>query len=147
MTPFEGFVLRDRDFYTEESRHFKQVISLGFFRRFNKQCLVFFSFLTDLGVPITLSICFSNTKGERDVVGLSSCDWITIDLGNVLLLKMKCGDWSASSSDSVVWRILVLLIAMIVMCIFQWLCTSPSMEPYKGTFNENGSPIPNAKAT
>ena len=45
--------------------------------------VLFFSFFTDLGVPITLSICFSITKGERDVTAFSSCDKITINLGNV----------------------------------------------------------------
>ena len=67
-------MFRDGDFYSEESRHFKQAVSLGFSGRFNKQCSVFFSFFTDLGVPITLSICFSITKGERDVTAFSSCD-------------------------------------------------------------------------
>ena len=36
--------------------------------------LFFFSLLTDLGVPITLSICFSITRGEKDVIAFFFCD-------------------------------------------------------------------------
>ena len=35
------------------------------------------TFLTDFGVPIMLSICFSMTKGEMDVTAFSSIDLIT----------------------------------------------------------------------
>ena len=31
--------------------------------------------------------------------------------------------------------------------MFQQLCASPALEPYKGTLYGNGSPISNAKAT
>ena len=43
--------------------------------------------------------------------------------------------------------VLAVLDAMIKEYEFRWLCASPSREPYKGTFSENGSAIPNAKAT
>ena len=50
------------------------------FSRFSVCCLrvvstskvPFFNFLTDLGVPIAASICFSITKGDSEVTGLSS---------------------------------------------------------------------------
>ena len=94
--------------------------------------VLFFIFLTDFGVPIKLSICFSITKGERDV-----------SPSPPLIERV---DWSASSSDSIC-RILFLLDAMTNVYLFRWLCASPTTEPYKGTFYGNGPPIPNAKAT
>ena len=64
--------------------------------------VLFFSFLTDFGEPIILSICFSIMKGERDVTAFSSIDLITRNLANVSLpLKTKLGVCSKSSSDSV----------------------------------------------
>ena len=36
--------------------------------------VLFFNFLTDFGVPIKPSICFSITKGERDVISFASSD-------------------------------------------------------------------------
>ena len=38
-------------------------------------------------------------------------------------------------------------VAMIADFMFQQLCASPALKPYKGTLYGNGSPISNAKAT
>ena len=38
-------------------------------------------------------------------------------------------------------------VAMIVDFMFQQLCASPALEPFKGALYRNGSPISNAKAT
>ena len=65
-------MFRDGDFYSEESRHFKQAV--WDFLDVSTSNVLFLSFFTDLGVTITLSICFSITKGERDVTAFSSCD-------------------------------------------------------------------------
>ena len=46
--------------------------------------VLFFSFLTVLGVPINDSICFSITKGDRLVIDLSSSsDLMTKNLGKL----------------------------------------------------------------
>ena len=39
---------------------------------FRREEFDFLSFFTDLAVPITASICFSITKGDKEVIGLSS---------------------------------------------------------------------------
>ena len=68
----QTLVLRDRYSKAEKGRNFKQTFRLRL-----QEVFCFINFLTDFGVPIMLSICFSMTKGERDVTAFSSIDLIT----------------------------------------------------------------------
>ena len=45
--------------------------------------VLFFNFLTILGVPIMASICFSITKGGKFVIGVSSSGFITKNLAKL----------------------------------------------------------------
>ena len=61
--------------------------------------VLFFNFLTDLGVPIMASICFSITKGDKFVIGVSSSDFITKNLAK-LSEVLKYVEVVCSSSES-----------------------------------------------
>ena len=52
----------------------------------------------------------------------------------------------SSPSESDHGRLFVRVV-MVADFMFQQLCASPALEPYKGTLYGNGSPISNAKAT
>ena len=71
MIPFELFKVLCSE--TETFRLKKEVIfkrfSVCFFLLVSTSKVLFFSFLTDFGVPINDSICFSITKGDKEVTG------------------------------------------------------------------------------
>ena len=105
------------------------------------------NFFTDFTVPIRASICFSITKGDKDVIGLSLfVDSMIKNFAkfSCVLNKVEVSISSLSESDR---GRLCVRVAMIADFIFQQLCASPALEPYKGTLYGNGSPISNAKAT
>ena len=61
-------MFRDRDFQIEKKVTFKR-FSVCVFLLVSTSKVLFFSFLTDFGVPINDSICFSITKGDKEVTG------------------------------------------------------------------------------
>ena len=58
----------DRDFQVKKEVTFKR-FSVCVFLLVSTSRVLFFSFFTDFGVPINDSICFSITKGDREVTG------------------------------------------------------------------------------
>ena len=80
----QTLVLRDRYSRPKKVETLSK-LSVWDFRQVSTRSL-FFNFLTDLRVPIMLSICFSMTKGERDVTAFSSIDLITRNRAKPLLL-------------------------------------------------------------
>ena len=58
-------MFRDGDFYSEESRHFKQAVSLGFSGRFNKQCSVFLAFYRFGCSDNTFNLFLNHKRGKR----------------------------------------------------------------------------------
>ena len=56
------------DFKVEKRSDFKR-FSVCVFLLVSTSNVLFFSFLTDFGVPINDSICFSITKGDKEVTG------------------------------------------------------------------------------
>ena len=71
MIPFELFKVLCSE--TETFRLKKEVtfkrFSVCVFLLVSTSKVLFFSFLTDFGVPIKDSICFSITKGDKEVTG------------------------------------------------------------------------------
>ena len=57
-----------RDFQIKKKVIFRRV-SVCVFLLVPTSRVLFFSFFTDFGVPIKDSICFSITKGDREVTG------------------------------------------------------------------------------
>ena len=87
------------------------------------------------------------TKGDSDVIGFSVFFDSMIRNFAEFSCVLNIVEVSISSlSESDRGRLFV-RVAMIVDFMFQQLCASPALEPYKGTLYRNGSPISNAKAT
>ena len=146
IIPFEEFKLLCTETSTGKLKNcviFKR-LSVWAFRVVSTKSVLFFNFLTDLGVPIDDCICFSITNGDNDVIGFSLFfDSITMNLGKLSTVLNSVAA-SISSSESGLSR-LRFEEAIFSVLSLDGYALHPPWSPTRGRYTETALQFPAPK--
>ena len=105
----------------------------------------FFNFLTDFAVPIWDSICFSITKGDREVIGFSGFFDLMIRYLAKFSFEVKIAEAeSSSSSESSLSRLCVEDVIVKCVCLDSY-ALHPPWSPTRGRLLETDLQFPAPK--